>query len=326
MSEILSRAGLLEHLSGLQGVAEKYLADPEAYLKTFTVQFNGKKRHIITYKSDEKGAALRHVHTLIETLIPLCYKSMPNSFAYKKGAGILPCLEQHLASDTFLKTDIHEYFNSIKYDKLLELLNEDPTCKRNKTLLNSMISTCFFDGHLPIGFVTSPVLSDLYLHKLDDSFLERKDIVYTRYADDFVISTKNNLAALEEVESELRNNLQDYGLSLNKKKTYYRTLRKPGDAIHVLGLNLVNNAPENNRITVSDRYIRKTSKEICDYLNTGQNLSPEEKRFTLLSIIGKIEFIRHSSASSYKKLVKMVGIKYGEEVWLDRSCLKERVK
>jgi len=57
-----------------------------------------------------------------------------------------------------------------------------------------------------------------------------------------------------------------YGLSLNNKKIYCRIIDKPGDAIHVLGLNLVNSAPAPNRITVSAKYIRETSKEICEYL------------------------------------------------------------
>ena len=57
---------------------------------------------------------------------------MPNSFAYKKGMGILPCLEQHLESNTFLKTDIHEFFNSINYEKPTDLLLEDSVCKRNQ--------------------------------------------------------------------------------------------------------------------------------------------------------------------------------------------------
>ena len=108
--------------------------------------------------------------------------------------------------------------------------------------------------------------------------------------------------------------LSEYGLSLNNKKTYYRKLDKPGDAIHVLGLNLVNNAPKPNRITVSDRYIRETSKDVCEYLTKSNDMTPEEKEYRHAGLMGKIEFIRHCSDSSYKKLEKIVGIKYGEKV------------
>lgn len=43
----------------------------------------------------------------------------------------------------------------------------------------------------------------------------------------------------------------------------------------------------------------------------------EEKEYRRAGVNGKIEFIRHCSASSYKKLEKIVGVKYGETVKLD---------
>lgn len=313
----MSRTASIEFIKNYRGVAEAYCNNPDEYVRTFTVQINGKKRHIITYKADTNGAALRYFHTYVANLIPLCYESMPNSFAYKKGMGILPCLEQHLESNTFLKTDIHEFFNSINYEKLTDLLLEDSVCKRNKNLVKLVLRACFYNEHMPIGFVTSPVLSDLYLHKVDRHFLGKENIIYSRYADDFVISGNNNTGNLHIVKSELIDMLSEYGLSLNNKKTYYRIIDKPGDAIHVLGLNLVNSAPAPNRITVSDKYIRETSKEICEYLNESKCMTPEEKEYRRAGVNGKIEFIRYCSASSYKKLEKMVGVKYGEAVKLD---------
>ena len=313
----LNRSGVLNIIKIHKSIAEKYVNDPDAYVRTFTVQINGKKRHIITYKADTNGAALRHFHTYVANLIPLCYESMPNSFAYKRGMGILPCLEQHLESNTFLKTDIHEFFNSINYEKLTDLVLEDSVCKRNKNLVKLTLKACFYEGHMPIGFVTSPVLSDLYLHKIDRHFLGKETVIYSRYADDFIISGNDNTGNLQTVKSELTDMLLEYGLSLNKKKTYYRIIDKPGDAIHVLGLNLVNSAPAPNRITVSDKYIRETSKEICEYLCESKCMTFEEKEYRRAGVNGKIEFIRHCSASSYKKLDKMVRVKYGEAVKLD---------
>lgn len=314
MNYKLTRSGALDYIYFRKSTAEAYINNPDDFVRTFTVQINGKKRHIITYKADAKGAALRYFHTCVAELIPLCYESMPNSFAYKKGMDILSCLEQHLESDTFLKTDIHEFFNSIQYEKLTDMVLEDTVCKRNKSLVKLALKACFYNGHMPIGFVTSPVLSDMYLHKVDGHFLGRENIIYSRYADDFIISGKNNDNDLQGIKEELINILSEYGLSLNNKKTYYRIIDKPGDAIHVLGLNLVNSAPGINRITVSDKYIRETSKDVCEYLAESKDMTPEEKEYRLAGLTGKIEFIRHCSDSSYKKLEKMVGIKYGGKI------------
>lgn len=318
MEQKINRSAVLNMLKIHSSVVEAYVKNPDDYVRTFTVQINGKKRHIITYKADKNGAALRYYHMYVANLIPLCYESMPNSFAYKKGFDILSCLEEHLESNTFLKTDIHEFFNSIQYEKLTDLVLEDTVCRRNKSLIKLALKACFYEGHMPIGFVTSPVLSDLYLHKVDQFFADN-NIVYTRYADDFIISGKDNMSLLEKTLPELQSILSAYGLELNEKKTYFRTLRQPGDAIHVLGLNLVNDAPKANRITVSDRYIRETSKNICEYLAESRDIVAEEKEYILSALRGKAGFIRHCSPSSYKKLEKMVSVKCGEKVELEEE-------
>jgi len=317
MAKKKSRSLYLYGIRTHRRVAEEYIKNPDDYLRTFTVQINGKKRHIITYKPDNKGAALRHYHELFANMMGCCYESMPNSYAYKKGTGILPCIQQHSESNSFLKTDIHEFFNSIQYETLSEEVLKDSICRRNKKLIKTALQACFYEGHLPIGFVTSPVLSDLYLHRLDELFLANNGTVYTRYADDFIISGKDNMDQLIQVKTNLERSLEEYGLSLNTKKTYFRTLRQPGDAIHVLGVNIVNNYPEPNRITVSDRYIREVCKEICQFFDEKNGMTQNQAHEALLSLNGKIEFIRYISTSSYSKLEKMVKIKNGSNTTLE---------
>lgn len=303
--------------------ARDYNANPDEYLQTYPVRINGKKRNIITYKDNEKGIALRQLHRNFAKEITLYYESADNSYAYKKGTGVLQCLEKHMQSNTFLKADIHEFFNSIEYEILYKQILDDNPRKRKKRL-ETLLKACFYDGHLPIGFITSPVLSDLLLHKVDKQFLQREGVIYTRYADDFIISGRDNTHALEEVKLELKKALFKYGLSLNAKKTYYRLLRQPGDAIHLLGVNLVNNDPEHNRITISDRYIRQTSKDICRFLDGCTTMESEEKNRDRASLYGKVGFIRHFSSSSYKKLEKMISVKRGEKIDLSKALRRKQ--
>ena len=91
-----------------------------------------------------------------------------------------------------------------------------------------------------------------------------KGICYTRYADDFIISTTgvDGKEKLEQALEILRAEISNHKLELNKKKTYIRQLKTEGDAIHLLGLNMVKTSTRKNRITVSHRYIIETSKEI----------------------------------------------------------------
>ena len=297
--------------------ARDYIKNTDDYLRSFKVQINGKIREIITYSSNEKGRALKQLHRAFAREASICYKSAVNSYAYKKGVGVINCLNQHMKSNSFLKTDIHEFFNTISFDPLYKLILEGNPRKRKKRL-ETLLKACFYDGHLPIGFITSPVLSDLFLHKVDETFLDRDGVIYTRYADDFIISGQDNISTLEQVKAELENILLEYGLELNHKKTYFRTLRQPGDAIHLLGVNLVNSDPKSNRITISDRYLRQTSKDICKYLKDCSKMNPEEEKKTRVSLYGKVGFVRYYSLSSYNKLEKMVSIKRGEIVNLSK--------
>jgi len=82
----------------------------------------------------------------------------------------------------------------------------------------------------PQGGVISPLLANLYLHEVFDSWMERHHsiVVFERYADDIVIHTRG-IEQSEFILDKLRARLSQYGLSLNEEKTRivycYRTAR-----------------------------------------------------------------------------------------------------
>ena len=308
---------LYDHL-----VRKPYVLDPDPFVVTWEATVNGKKRTFVSYKCSTEGSALRHCHHSIHSFLKSSYNSSDASFAYKDGSGILPCLNRHLHSDVFLKTDIHSFFTTIEKDRMREKL-EKIVKLRYKRLCGIIVDCCYYEDKMPLGFITSPVLSDIYLTELDACFEKRKDIVYTRYADDFIISTsgENAECVLQDVLDELRERLDKLGLELNSKKTYIRRLRQSGDAIHLLGLNVVKTDTDTNRITVSDSYIRKTSIEFCSFLSDRHSMSKEELEQAFVSVYGKIQFIKNASEKSAKKLQKMLSVKLNREVFLDHQSL-----
>lgn len=78
-------------------------------------------------------------------------------------------------------------------------------------------------GHLPQGAPTSPMLSNLVLAPIDAQIqaeAKKHDAVYTRYADDLILSfSAGPKKRLEEVLSSVRRILGDHGFVLNRKKT-----------------------------------------------------------------------------------------------------------
>ncbi len=303
-------------------IMDGYSANPDQYVLTWASTVNRKKRTFVSYKCSTEGAALRHLHHAIDVFLRNSYVPSDGSFAYMEGSSILSCLNKHLHNDVFLKTDIHSFFTTIEKDRLVKVLEKNVK-RPYKKLCDSIVESCYYNGEMPLGFITSPVLSDLFLTELDTCFDKRKDIIYTRYADDFIISTSGEDAelVLQDVLNEIKDRLQKLGLELNAKKTYIRRLRQSGDAIHLLGLNVVKTVTDTNRITVSDSYIRKTSIEFCNLLYNKNNMAKEELKLAFSAVYGRIQFIKNASERSAMKLQKMLSVKLNREIVLNHQAL-----
>lgn len=306
-------------------IAKKYADNSDDYVYEYTTKVNGKERKIVTYKGNTAGCSLRHLHTYIDHYLKSRYESNSNSFAYKKGCSIHSCLERHLSSNMFLKIDVKSFFDTVDPDILLGYILKLPRTKTDSKMLKTVIESCFYGGRMPIGFITSPVLSDIYLNNLDRAVSGIKNVVYTRYADDIIVSAsvQNARDILKETKSAIEKMLGESGLELNKKKTYIRELLIPGDAIHLLGLNMVKTDQKQNRITVSDRFIRETCKEFCEYIEKTDYPEIETRRSAFMRVYGKIQFIADSSSDSCKKLQKMLKVKTGMDFDLSYHALMD---
>ena len=291
--------------------AAAYISSPNEFVRAMDVAINGKLRHLITYTPSKNGHALRILHKRFAAFLQARHCQAISSYAYAKNKNIIMCVEQHLYSTVFLKTDIHAYFDSLAFERMLSKFREMNFAKKDLKNIELVVKACFYQNSLPIGFVSSPVISDLFLTTLDHEYEKIEGIVYTRYADDFIISTSGDdaMKRLSDFLLKLERDLKDLGLVLNGKKTYTRSLLAPGDAIHVLGLNLVRTEVAANRITVSDRYIRATCKDVCAWIE-GVDRGPAPEK-TFAKLYGKISFIQQCSSSSFEKLKKMTKIKCG---------------
>jgi group II intron reverse transcriptase/maturase len=152
------------------------------------------------------------------------------SHAYREGRGVLTAVAEikkwrdkgyRFAVDA----DIDDYFDSVPHDLLLQKLAKllpDPPVLR---LFEKWIKAEIYDGNriwtldkgIPQGSVVSPVLANLYLDELDEILMSfgRKLV---RYADDFLILSKKEAEAEENIElTDMI--LEDLKLDLNPLKT-----------------------------------------------------------------------------------------------------------
>ena len=162
----------------------------------------------------------------------------------------------------------------------------------------------FHNYSLPIGFVTSPRISDFYLYNLDEEMSNINGITYTRYADDILISS-NQKELLKEAANKLKMALEKHGLEINNNKTVYKELIHDNDSIRFLGINLVKRNNDTYSFSISKRYLIETCKMITLHLLHAHNSDLSTK------IVGRINYIKFVSKQSYEKLKKIIKIKIG---------------
>ena len=122
------------------------------------------------------------------------------------------------------------FFDEVEHYILLELIYKKIKCKHTLKLLRQFLrAPISIDGRLekrrkgvPQGSPLSPLLSNILLNELD-KVLEKRDLLYVRYADDFSIYVKSEKSA-KRVGNNIYKFLRDQlKLPINREKSGVRT-------------------------------------------------------------------------------------------------------
>lgn len=166
------------------------------------------------------------------------------AIAYVEQKSYLDMFEPHRENTNFLRLDIKSFFHSISREtlaKTFESYISDEVFfevgKTRQSLLDAFlniiclkVTTDFNDLSLhdkeilPIGFKSSPVISNIVFRRFDimiQEFCARHDINYTRYADDMLFSSPNKSQYLHTKKffSEISYILSLGGFNINQAKT-----------------------------------------------------------------------------------------------------------
>jgi RNA-directed DNA polymerase len=202
------------------------------YYTTFSIPKRFEWVRIITSPSTELGLLQRDI------LSELLVQTPPHdaATAFYAGRSILNNAKQHHRCRFMLKSDIVDFFPSIKMADVLSVLSKNLSgFDMNYLRMLSVVLTC--SGSLPQGAPTSPHLSNLYMQEFDeliDSACRAVGAVYTRYADDIAISADNEEGVMI-VGNLVSLRLRQLGFLENPRK---RKLYKPSDRKIITGLDV----------------------------------------------------------------------------------------
>ena len=141
-----------------------------------------------------------------------------------------------------LESDIADCFEAIPHSGLMSAIEERVSDRNLLKLLRAMLRAgVMADGAVhrdvtgtPQGGVISPVLANVYLHRLDRQWTERGTGVLVRFADDLVVCCHTKREA-EAALSALRSILAELGLQPKAAKTRIVHLREGGEGLDFLG-------------------------------------------------------------------------------------------
>ena len=139
-----------------------------------------------------------------------------------KGSPLVQCAERHKNNLYIFKMDLRNFYPSVKRGRVF---NQFLQLGYNTYASNLLTNICTLNGSLPQGAVTSPYLGNLVCYKLDvriAGYCNKRDITYTRYADDLIFSCDNR-DLLRNIYGIIKKIVEDEGFKINENKTRFLT-------------------------------------------------------------------------------------------------------
>lgn len=138
--------------------------------------------------------------------------------SYRRGVSVRTNACLHQKKQYVMNLDIENFFGSIKTNSVSKLLLERGFSPELSEILSEL---CTFQGSLPQGAPSSPVLSNSLLYEFDckiDEYCSTQEVTYSRYADDITLSAENS-ESLKLVQRFIEKELNAYSLQLKPSKT-----------------------------------------------------------------------------------------------------------
>lgn len=226
---------------------------------------------------------------------------------------ILTNARRHVGCNWMLNVDMKNFFHLIRQPRVRQLFKA-PMLDFDNEEAKVLAALCCYNGRLPMGAPTSPVISNLVCIPLDgdlQDYADDRGWTYTRYADDICFSGPDEITA--QHLADITGWIEAYGLQLNPKK-----IRLYGPEDHAREVTGVLVGRDN--VSLPEEYLTSLDlaiEKLNDVINA-KNAMPSGRASNTpwvtelkQSVRGKLEFARHIMPEDDDRLI---GLEMAHEI------------
>lgn len=274
-------------------------------------------------KIDAPEAELKDALRMLKNIFEVDFKALyhTSAFAYIHGRSTLDLLKRHQANKSkwFEKLDLSNFFGSTTMEWVLYMFSmvfpfsEVMKDEKGKEELSKAIELGFLDGGLPQGTPLSPIITNIMMIPVDFELARtlreynHQRFVYTRYADDFQISSKYGFSFME-IQNVIVSILNDFGapFTIKKEKTRYGS-----SAGQNWNLGLMLN--KDNEITIGHKKKRQFQAMLSSYAMDKKNGIVWDKG-DIQTMEGYRNYYRMVEGEKIDGIVKHLSDKFGLDI------------
>ena len=300
---------IVHSLNKIMGILKPFEENYEQQYREFHIPKRSGGFRTIDAPNDNFKYALSQVKDIFEREI----KCLPHTaaYAYVKQTSVKNAMEEHQKNDSkwYLKIDLHNFFPSCSpsliHKQLLKLYPFHYLPGHMKNLLKKIIRICCLRNGLPQGTPMSPLLTNLLMVPYDyaiNNLLKRglgDHFVYTRYADDMIISSKSKFD-YQEIVQKLKEILQPF--EINEEKTRFGSTAGSN-----WNLGLMTN--KDNKITLGYRKKKLFNAMLNNFLKDFSENRPWNKEDTYI-LQGQLGYLKHIEPDYYEYIINKYNNKY----------------
>ena len=210
--QLTTRSDVATYLGGsLKNLSYNFYVLPKEkqYTKFLITKKGGGERQICA-----PASSIKLYQRELATILSSYYNTKPTVHGYALNKSIKTNAKVHCRRRWIVNIDLKDFFPSMHFGRVRGLFLSNPF-EFNDQVATTLAQICCFEGVLPQGAPTSPIISNFICRRLDNellAFAKRHKLFYSRYADDITFST--NLAA---IPAELGTIGEDNNLTLSKE-------------------------------------------------------------------------------------------------------------